>query len=1027
MGRCRIWSARLALLLGAALVFPPLSARPQQNRGPDRLSLDDRFRRFDRNGDGKLTPQELPGEWFGRLDTDKDGVVTLEEAKAALAGGAWQRPGQGRQPQAPAAPAKPSASGEIAAVFDLCVSDVEAVARFYCDGIGMNRVEQADPQGGMLLEWQGTYLRLRLVQAERPTPPPANPIQQMMAANGFRWFSLWFTDVPAVAQRLAQAGYPEPVQGGNVSFTRDPEGNVVELMRLPRNLTQDTFTVGMLAGDEAPSRTFYGETLGQPAFDPMRLPPPLNIAMPQYGVGQGRVKFAAPPGERPNDADLGPDAPGIRSLTLWVPDLRTAQETLTQRGAKLQETAAGQPGSRLALSDPDGNRIFLEVAPAWLPPPAAVAAPTTSVGEEAWPGGPRLKVMPSGDASADAGGRGHLFESIAVPGFTDIQEGTNGLAIADLNRDGRLDIVATYSAPRGSGGAWGAGEKLRVFLNEGGFRYAEHAIKLVGSDAGLDAFGRGQVPVLADFNKDGFLDLFVTRHAPMEAGVNRRGVPLQGNSLFVTDGAWDTFRDVSAKMGIRNQEAYNRQPCFGDVNRDGWLDLAVGCDNIGNAMGGLPHSRLYVFRPKGDRFEDGTFEDIGGTDLVPDFGGFYHDSSRDKAGPDINLCDLDNDGDLDLLQSYHCDVRAPLLPYSPGEYRQGVFCWKNLLAETGALRFEKVTDNGLACEGQLRYNEQTQVYEPTGKAPGLPYISLADVDNDGLTDVLAVGPADPGWAPRVEYVHCRFWRNLGDFRLQEATEETGLGPLNWHYRQWFAFWGAAIPERLANWQPRRRGLQGQPGAQPRNPLDGHGFYAADALFGDFDNDGWMDLVALDRTENLDPGSARAMLFMNRGDGTFELKPTTFSGIDSSGICGQVADLNNDGLLDIVFAADPDNTGLAQTRDRYEDKVYWNTGLHGARENHWLRLRFSGVSDADLIGARVEAHEPGTGRLLGMRAICANDSYKSGCPLEVHFGLGKVGRVDLELVLPRGTTLTIPDLAPDRFLDLDVARAACSQV
>ena len=186
--------------------------------------------------------------------------------------------------------------------------------------------------------------------------------------------------------------------------------------------------------------------------------------------------------------------------------------------------------------------------------------------------------------------------------------------------------------------------------------------------------------------------------------------------------------------------------------------------------GRRPHSRLCLPAERA-ALRDGTSGDIGGTDLVPDFGGFYHDSARDKAGPDINLADLDNDGDLDLLQSFHCDVREPLLPYSPGEYRQGVFCWKNLLVETGHLRFEKLTGNGLACEAKLTYNREKQLYEPTGKAPGLPYISLADVDNDGLPDILAVGPADPGWAPRAEYVHGRFWRNLGDFRFQEMTEQ----------------------------------------------------------------------------------------------------------------------------------------------------------------------------------------------------------------------------------------------------------------
>lgn|GEM_PF-3596287 len=79
-------------------------------------------------------------------------------------------------------------------------------------------------------------------------------------------------------------------------------------------------------------------------------------------------------------------------------------------------------------------------------------------------------------------GRGQLFESICVAGLTDIQGGMNGVAIVDLNKDGLLDIVATHSAARGTGGAWGAGEKLRVFINEGGFRFRPHTIKLLGSN-----------------------------------------------------------------------------------------------------------------------------------------------------------------------------------------------------------------------------------------------------------------------------------------------------------------------------------------------------------------------------------------------------------------------------------------------------------------------------------------------------------------------------------------------------------------
>ena len=45
----------------------------------------------------------------------------------------------------------------------------------------------------------------------------------------------------------------------------------------------------------------------------------------------------------------------------------------------------------------------------------------------------------------------------------------------------------------------------------------------------------------------------------------------------------------------------------------------------------------------------------------------------------------------------------------------------------------------------------------------------------------------------------------------------------------------------------------------------------------------------------------------------------------------------------------------------------NTGALGA-DNHWLRLRFSGINHARLIGSRVEVFDPQTNRRLGMRGF-----------------------------------------------------------
>lgn len=59
------------------------------------------------------------------------------------------------------------------------------------------------------------------------------------------------------------------------------------------------------------------------------------------------------------------------------------------------------------------------------------------------------------------------------------------------------------------------------------------------------------------------------------------------------------------------------------------------------------------------------------------------------------------------------------------------------------------------------------------------------------------GPANPGWAPRAEYVGGRFWHNLGGFRFEAGTHAAGLESLEWPFRDWVQFfdqpvWPAAV-------------------------------------------------------------------------------------------------------------------------------------------------------------------------------------------------------------------------------------------
>jgi acetyl esterase/lipase len=72
-----------------ALCLASSGQTPQRPGG-----LVDRFKQFDKNGDGKLSAEEFPVAQFKQMDTDGDGVLTLEEIKAFYAGSRQRSPAQ---------------------------------------------------------------------------------------------------------------------------------------------------------------------------------------------------------------------------------------------------------------------------------------------------------------------------------------------------------------------------------------------------------------------------------------------------------------------------------------------------------------------------------------------------------------------------------------------------------------------------------------------------------------------------------------------------------------------------------------------------------------------------------------------------------------------------------------------------------------------------------------------------------------------------------------------------------------------
>jgi hypothetical protein len=85
------------ITLTAILACLAVSAQTQQR--PGGAGLAERFKQLDRNGDGKLTRQEVPRNLpFDQWDANKNGVVTLEEIKTFYAGGRNGRAARRRIP-----------------------------------------------------------------------------------------------------------------------------------------------------------------------------------------------------------------------------------------------------------------------------------------------------------------------------------------------------------------------------------------------------------------------------------------------------------------------------------------------------------------------------------------------------------------------------------------------------------------------------------------------------------------------------------------------------------------------------------------------------------------------------------------------------------------------------------------------------------------------------------------------------------------------------------------------------------------
>ena len=184
-------------------------------------------------------------------------------------------------------------------------------------------------------------------------------------------------------------------------------------------------------------------------------------------------------------------------------------------------------------------------------------------------------------------------------------------------------------------------------------------------------------------------------------------------------------------------------------------------------------------------------------------------------------------------------------------------------------------------------------------------------------------------------------------------------------------------------------------------------------FFDFDQDGFQDIFVAnghihDNVTLIDSSTTYAQrnhLFWNKGDGTFtDVAAGSGPGfaLQRSSRGSAVADLDNDGDLDLVVS------NLGERVD-----ILRNDGGHDL--GNWLNIKLVGtVTNRAAIGTRVLIR---AGEHSQVREVRSGSSYLSQNDLRLHFGVGAVESVALEIRWQSGIVQKFSEVPVNQFLKI----------
>jgi hypothetical protein len=377
---------------------------------------------------------------------------------------------------------------------------------------------------------------------------------------------------------------------------------------------------------------------------------------------------------------------------------------------------------------------------------------------------------------------------------------TTGVTIADVNSDGKLDIYVSYIGDylifKG---------KNQLFINEGNDsngvpKFSDRAIEF-----GLDLVGFSTQASFFDYDRDGDLDMFMLNHSLHQNGtfgkssLRDNSHPLAGDKLLRNDNG--RFIDMTEGSGIYSSViGYGLGVVVSDVNMDGWPDLYIGNDF---------HENDYLYINQ----QNGTFKETLQQSM--------NHTSRYTMG--VDFADINNDAFPDLIAMDMLPEDPKMLKASQAEDPYDVYDFKITYGF-----------NHQFARNTLQLNNQDGTFSEIALLAGVAatdwsWSSLfADFDLDGRKDIFITNgiqrrsnDLDYINFITVDSVQMRMKYDMSERELQYISKMPKVRIPNYLYRNNN---DSTFSNKSKEW----------------------GFdqlsYSNGAAYGDFDNDGDLDLI-----------------------------------------------------------------------------------------------------------------------------------------------------------------------------------------